>query len=697
MALTLHSPIEDLPHATATHVRALHRCGIATVDDLLTYAPRDYDDVSTILPIRALERDVRCTVSGTLYDITTTRSYRKRMRITSATLQDAAGDTIRVVWFNDRYIGSTLRAPCAVRISGTVGADLSGLILTNPEVERAARPPIHTARLVPIYSETRGLTSRWLRWRIYETLTALREHITDIVPEDIRKSLHLPDRFTALRHLHFPRSHKHAELARKCRAFEEMLVVQLHAQRTRQTISDSHAHAMPDSIAAAKRFTDTLPFSLTTAQRRAVRAICTDMTKTTAMNRLLNGDVGSGKTVVAATAISVAREHGHQSALMAPTEVLAKQHFSTLRTLLPDATIALLCGAQKQRNDTRTTRPTLLRAIAAGEVDIIVGTHALISDDIHFHDLALAVIDEQHRFGVAQRSALQHYVSTAHDGNTHRIPHTLSMTATPIPRSLALALFGDMDVSVIDELPSGRQPVTTRVVGALERDQVYAAVREQLRKGRQAYIILPLVEQSGTESLAHVKAATQEAKTLQHTVFPDATVDVVHGRLSARDKDAVMQRFREGAIDVLVATAVVEVGVDVPNATVMIIEGAERFGLSQLHQFRGRIGRGTHPSYCYLFTSKHCDPPPERLQILARSTDGFTIAEEDLALRGAGQFFGTRQSGVPDIAMAHITNVRLIEHARNSAAEILHRDPSLRKHRALRYALSHFAKTITLS
>ncbi len=691
---TTTTPIAELSQVDQKHARALERLGITTINDLLYHFPARYDDFSTIYKISALGRDMAVTIAGIVQRVTSTRSFKKRMTITTAIIADDTG-SVRLVWFNDRFVGNSLKDGMAIRVSGMVSADFDGVLMTNPVFERAARPPVNTARLVPIYPETAGVTSRWLRWKIDEYLRTIAT-IPNIIPEEIRTRLNLPDRAAALRYIHFPRTNDHAELARKYFAFEEMLLVQLQALRIKRRWHSEKAPRIADAAAAVHTFIKTLPFTLTDAQTRAIAAITKDLATDQPMNRLINGDVGSGKTVVAAAAAYAVAAAGKQIAILAPTEVLARQHYASLRAMFAhtDFACALMTGAYKFFGDKKVTRPTMLKRLKDGAAQIIIGTHAFISDDVHFHKLALVVVDEQHRFGVAQRSAMQRKTCTLDDGSTQTIPHFLTMTATPIPRSLALAFFGDVDLSVLDEMPHGRKPIKTTVVGSMERDNTYALIRRQLAKGRQAYVILPLVESSGKESLAHVKAATQEAQELQESVFTDFTVGLIHGRMKAQEKDAVMQRFNDGAIDVLVATAVVEVGVDVPNATVMIIEGAERFGLSQLHQFRGRIGRGTQQSYCFLFASKTVDPPPERLRILAQNTSGFAIAEEDMKLRGPGQFFGTRQSGLPDIAMANITNIRLIEHAKTAAQEILDRDADLATHPVLKKALARFEQTI---
>ena len=692
--LVFTSPITDMPRISDTHAKHLARLGIHTVEDLLYHFPSRYDDFSKIYKIAAIERDMQVTLAGTVSKLRSHRSFKKRMTVTSAMLTDDTA-SVRLVWFNDRFVGQSLRDGMAIRVSGTVGADFDGVILTNPVFERAARPPVSTARLVPIYPETSGITSRWLRWQVDEVLRTLGT-VPDIIPEDVRATLHLPDRTTALRYIHFPRTPDHATLAQKYFAFEEMLLVQLQALRIKRQWHSEKAVAIPDAPEAARTFAATLPFTLTGAQQRAVDAITRDIATETPMNRLINGDVGSGKTAVAAAAAYAVAAAGYQVAILAPTEVLARQHYSALAQMFAhtDFDCALMTGAVKMYGDRKVTRPTILKRLRSGDARIIIGTHALIGEDVHFHNLALVVIDEQHRFGVAQRAAMQRKTRAVDDGSASTIPHFLSMTATPIPRSLALAFFGDVDLSVLDEMPRGRKPIKTTVVGSLERRKTYTFIKKQLAAGRQAYVILPLVETSGKESMAHVKAATAEAAELQKTVFADYSVGLVHGRMKAADKDRVMRQFHNGVIDVLVATAVVEVGVDVPNATVMIIEGAERFGLSQLHQFRGRIGRGSHQSYCFLFSSKNVDPPPERLRILAHNTSGFDIAEEDMKLRGPGQFFGTRQSGLPDIAMANITNVRLIEHAKTFATRILDDDPTLAEHALLAKALAKFENDV---
>ncbi len=694
MTTMFATALTEIGRITPLHHKKLEKLGISTVRDLLYHLPTRYDDYSQIYKISEVERDYdKVTLAGTISDVRSNRSWKKRMTITNAVLHDASGN-IRLVWFNDKFAGSSLENGMPIRVSGKVGADFDGLIMTNPVFERAARMPVNTARLVPIYRETAGLTSRWLRWQIHELLKQ-RIAVPDIIPESIREELNLPNRATALRNIHFPRSAEHAALAEKYFAFEEMFIVQIHSLRVKKHWSKAKAIALS---ATPHNFITTLPFALTNAQKSAIDTITRDITRTAPMNRLLNGDVGSGKTVVAASAAEVALASGYQVAILAPTEVLARQHYETFVKLFAhtDYQIALLTGSSRMINGKNTTRKRLLARIAEGEVGLIIGTHALIQDDVHFAQLALVVVDEQHRFGVQQRAALQERAGTIDDGTSKTIPHFLTMTATPIPRSLALAFFGDLDLSVLDEMPNNRKTIKTKVVGALEREQTYQFIRNELLDGFQCYVILPLVDVSQSETLTHIKSAIAEQEHLQREIFPTFRVGLLHGRMKSKEKQKIMEQFKNKELDILVSTAVVEVGIDVPNASTMIIEGAERFGLSQLHQFRGRIGRGERQSHCFLFTSKTVGTTPERLEVIAANSSGFDIAQADLELRGPGAFFGTRQSGMPDITMANIKNIKLIELARTHAQELLQKDPDLTSHAQLSHALTQYQTNVHL-
>lgn len=614
-----------------------------------------------------------------------------------AHIQDESG-TVRAVWFNQPYISDQLLEGRAVRLSGKISEDAKGLYFSNPAWERSSREPTNTGRLVPIYPETEGVTSRWLRWQL-GGLIDLVDDIEDPIPSDMLDALHLPDIKTSLQYIHFPISENQYLLAQKRFAFQNMLLVQLASLSSRQAWEKENAVSITFDNEVIKNFVDSLPFQLTGAQKKASFEILKDLENSRPMNRLLNGDVGSGKTVVAAIASLSAINSGYQVALMAPTEVLARQHFESISKLFSKQNIpvALLTNSYKLTNDLPLTtnnvkREDLLKNIRSGKINIVIGTHALIQKDVKFKNLALVIVDEQHRFGVQQRAYLQKEIAIINDGLPGKIPHLLSMTATPIPRTLTLAFFGDLDLSILDEMPKNRKPIITKIVLPSKREEAYDLVRQEISKGRQAFIIFPLVEES--EKLSELKAATKEHERLSRDVFPDLKLGLLHGKLKAKEKESVMQDYKDKKYDILVATSVVEVGIDVPNASVIIIEDADRFGLSQLHQFRGRVGRGKHQSYCLLFAGKGKSSENKRLKALEKNSDGFAIAEEDLKLRGPGEFFGTRQSGIPDIAMQHIGNVKLVEISRNYARELIGVDPTLNKHKLLKKELGKFTTNV---
>jgi ATP-dependent DNA helicase RecG len=700
--LSLDSPIKFIPRIGPKYQKILDKMGLRTVRDLLLYFPFRYDDFSRVAPVSTEFIDQLITVEGIITKTKNTRLFRKRMTLTEIRIEDENGKELKAVWFNQPFILETLRSGMAVRLSGKL--TLSGKIfsMTNPAWERSGRDATNTARLVPVYSETAGITSKWIRWQIKTMLPAARE-LDDIIPRDISQKYHLYDTEEMVTQLHFPKNRTELTRAQKTLAFQEMLLVQLKALQVKKVWEGKSAIKIGFDEALIKNFVDRLPFKLTDAQRKASFEILRDTEKPQPMNRLLNGDVGSGKTVVAAIAAFQVTAAGHQAAIMAPTEVLAKQHFENFCELFEgnDNAIALLTNSYQIINKSissqisknkKTARINLLEDLAQGKIDLLIGTHALIQKDVKFKDLALVIIDEQHRFGVAQRAALQSETILINDGRPASIPHLLTMTATPIPRTLAIAFFGSLDLSVLDEMPKNRKPIETKTVGPEERRKVYEFIRKQIQEGRQAFVILPLVEQSKSESMADVKAATQEYERLSEEIFPEFKLGLLHGRLKAKEKEEVMRDFKDKKSQVLVSTSVVEVGIDVPNATVMIIENAERFGLSQLHQFRGRIGRSNYQSCCFLFSGGDS----ERLKAMEETNDGFEIAERDLKLRGPGQFFGTVQSGIPDIAMENLTNIKLIKFARAEAQEILAQDPLLKNHPVLRDELKKFEEKIHL-
>jgi ATP-dependent DNA helicase RecG len=574
-----------------------------------------------------------------------------------------------------------------VALSGKVTAFRGQKQMENPEWEALEGESLHTRRLVPVYPGTEGLPQRLVRRLARDAVDTFAERLEETLPDDVRGRLGVMPLAPAMREIHFPDSLRQAEEARRRFALEELLYIELGVVRRRQLWQRAGAApelALPQSVRDG--FEGSLPFALTAAQRRAVDDLLRDVERSVPMNRLLEGDVGSGKTVVAATALLAAVASGYQGAIMAPTEVLAEQHYRTFCTLLSDGEEGLWREVFSPGYLDRPLRVTLLRGslrasekgaaqdrIARGETDIAIGTQALIQGEVSFQRLGLVVVDEQHRFGVEQRAALRQKGAS---------PHVLVMTATPIPRTLALTVYGDLDVTVLDEMPPGRPPVKTHRLRPDQRQQAYDFLHKQVGAGRQAYVICPLVEES--EAVA-ARAAVQEHERLCAEVFPDLRVGLLHGRMTPGEKDAVMRAFRDGGLDVLVSTAVVEVGIDVPNATVMLVEGADRFGLAQLHQFRGRVRRSSEQAYCLLLSENPSEEAQERLHIMETTHDGFELAEEDLRLRGPGEYFGTRQSGLPDLKVARLTDVALIEQARAEATRMLEDDPDLRRpeHRAL--------------
>jgi ATP-dependent DNA helicase RecG len=684
---SLDRPVTTLRGVSATYARRLERLNIRTVRDLLFHLPRRYDDYSRLKRIDELRYGEEVTLVGTVWD-TKTRQARNGLHITTCIVADNSG-TIEVTWFNQPYLASRLRPGREIVLSGRVEEYLGRLTFQSPTWEPLEREQLHTGRLVPVYPLTEGLSDRWLRRLIKTTLDGYVSQVVDPLPAYLRSQERLLDLAAALRAVHFPRNQEEIAQARRRLCFEEFLLVQLGVLRKRHAWRSRRGMAAPPSP-AVERFFTALPFRLTAAQERAWRQISVDLAQATPMSRLLQGDVGSGKTVVAVAAMLQVVASGLQAALMAPTEILATQHFDTICRLIGELTlprdggreepvrVALLTGSLRARE-----KAEVREAIAAGEVDIVVGTHALIQEGVQFQRLGLVIVDEQHRFGVQQRTSLRQ------KGDGDLVPHLLVMTATPIPRTLALTIYGDLDLSVIDELPPNRQRVITHLIAPRERERAYQFVRAQVEKGHQAFIICPLIEE--TDKM-EAKAATEEYERLQEEVFPDLRLALLHGRMNADEKDAVMEAFRNGEYDVLVSTAVVEVGIDVPNATVMLIEGANRFGLAQLHQFRGRVGRGEAQSYCLLISDSAAQEAMDRLAIVARTHDGFALAEEDLRLRGPGEFFGTRQSGLPDLKVATLSDGRILEDARRVARTIFESDPDLAQpaHAALRERVSSF-------
>ncbi len=678
----LDSPVTRMPGIKGAIAHKLERLGVRTIRDMLYLFPRRYDDFSALKTIHELVYGEEVTLVGTVWQVKN-RTTQRGITLTEAILSDATG-TMQVTWFNQPYLARQLTPGRQIVVSGKVDAYLGRLVFQSPQWEPLDRDLIHTARIVPVYPLTEGLSATWLRKQMWRLVEMWATRVPDPLPAAIRERQQLYDLPTALAQIHFPSDQDSLRQARRRLAFNEFLLIQLGVLRQRREWNRQPGRPLAVDQALLQRFLDHLPYKLTGAQQRALDEILRDLQQTRPMGRLLQGDVGSGKTVVAAAALLMTVANGYQAVLMAPTEILAEQHYKTLVGLL-DANqhggeqtaprIGLLVGKLKGAE-----KAAMQEAIAAGQIDIVVGTHAVIQEGVNFANLGLAIIDEQHRFGVAQRAAIR---------QKGFAPHVLVMTATPIPRTLALTVYGDLDLSIIDEMPPGRQAIKTRCLTSRERERAYQFVRSQVAQGRQAFIICPLIEES---EKIEAKAATAEYERLQKEVFPTLKLGLLHGKLPPDEKEAVMSAFYQGDLHILVSTSVVEVGIDVPNATVMVVEGANRFGLAQLHQFRGRVGRGEHQSYCLLLADNASAEAEARLQALERTQDGFALAEEDLKLRGPGEFFGTRQSGLPDLKVAKLSDVHVLEQARAEAAELFRQDPDLSRpeHAALAMQVREF-------
>lgn len=677
--LSLGDPVTAITGIDKAYGERLAHVGVRTVRDLLLYFPRRHENFASVTPIAGIRPGMQTTVRAEVYQIERIFTPKKHMQIARATVSDDSG-RMTIVWFNQPYIASQLHPGDQLLFAGT--AELNGgLVMKNPDYERVSKDPTHSARIVPIYPETRGLTSRWLRAKILPLLH-LVQGFEEILPLELVNRRRLMPRATALKQVHFPDSVETLGQARDRLAFEEIFVNQVAVQQAKRARKLHPARAIPFDEVSARAFVAALPFRLTNAQRRAAWQILKDMTRPEPMNRLLEGDVGSGKTVVAAMAMHHVARHGFQSMLLAPTEILARQHAEVIESLLRPfgIVVGMLLGGTPS-----AARRALLASAADGSLNVLVGTHALIEDDVRFSALALAVVDEQHRFGVQQRLAVR---------QGELWPHFLSMTATPIPRTLGLTLFGDLDISVLDEMPPGRPPVATRLVPPDERPAAYAFVREQVAAGRQVFVICPLIQES--DKLG-VRSAIEEVEKLRTDVFPELAdrIGLLHGRMKSAEKEAVMLRFQRGEVAILVATSVVEVGIDIPNATVMMIEGADRFGLAQLHQFRGRVGRGAHQSSCLLFTDVDDPETIRRLTALVSHQSGFDLAEIDFQLRGMGDLHGLRQHG-HEFTIASLLDRVLISDAQAEAARLLERDPTLDGEPALRRQLEAYRRVFAL-
>ena len=684
---SLDSPVTAVKGISTALAAKFGKLGVRTIRDLLYFFPHRHIDYSRLKTISELDEGVEQTIIANVWQAQETRPGGRRS--TEAIVGDETGN-IRVVWFNQPYLARKLTTNARVILSGRVSLFKGRLVFQSPEWELVEGQDFtHTGRLVPVYPLTQGMRARQVRKIMKDFVNIWAAQMTDFLPSDLRERLELLELPVAISQAHFPDDGTINSKARMRLAFDELFLLQLGVMdRKREWQQSRPGTPLDTELPVVADFIESLPFTLTGAQQRVLTEVMNDLSKTQPMSRLLQGEVGSGKTVVATAALLAAVASGFQGAFMVPTEILAEQHFTTVCGLLArmgmehdegyvkiydgitdsPLKVALLIGDINQAG-----KKVIGRQIQRGEIDIVIGTHALVQKRVEYHKLGLAVVDEQHRFGVEQRSALREKGFS---------PHMLVMTATPIPRTLALTLYGDLDLSVINELPPGRQVVQTKWLKPEQRASAYAFVRKQVGEGRQAFVICPLIEESDSIT---AQAAVVEYERLSDQVFPDLRLGLLHGRLSSTEKDAVMESFRAGELDILVSTTVIEVGIDVPNATVMLVESAERFGLSQLHQLRGRVGRGTAQSYCMLLAGNPTEVGRERLDIIEKTQDGFELAEADLRLRGPGEFFGTRQSGLPDLRMARISDVALLELARNEAVRLFEIDPGLARqgHRLL--------------
>lgn len=667
MALHLSTPVTALPGIGGTAEKDLRNLGVGSVRDLLLYLPFRYDDYSLVKPLSSLRHDDTVTVTGRVRAIESRPSKSGRVTLTEAIVENETGE-VKVTWFNQPYITKTLRAGSVAAFAGRVDARFGAATLVSPVWEPAGRRE-NTGRIIPVYGLSGTLTQRRVRDGIRSSLAAAIE-LLDFLPIDILDAESFPSREIAIRDIHFPESRASLDAAIARLKFDELFLHQLMFADVRRAREVRPARPIPMDAEHLKSFVASLPFAITNAQRKAAWEIVQDCERDRPMNRLLEGDVGSGKTAVAAIAIANVKRAGFSSAYLAPTEILASQQAAALLRFL-GAGVGLLTASMAKVDGEDVPRKALLDAVSLGRVTCLAGTHALLQG-IEIPNLTLVVVDEQHRFGVQQRKALL---------ERSPAPHLLSMTATPIPRSLALTIYGDLDLSILDQMPNGRKPVTTRLVFEKDKKPMWDHVLREVQEGRQAFVVCPLIDESDTMG---AKSVAEVTKIVEKVMPRTVRVGVLHGKLSSDDKAAAIGAFREGGIDVLVSTTVVEVGVDVPNATVMVISGAERFGLSQLHQLRGRVGRSDVQSYCYLMPDGWSPDAKERLTAMTRTNNGFELAEIDLKLRGAGNVFGTAQSGFPDFKLATPSDVDLMKKTRDWASRVLETDLDLAEHPLLK-------------
>jgi len=690
--MDLNTNIAALSKVGTTTAVRLKRLGLQTVGDLIFYFPFRYEDYSEIRLIKDLFVTENVTIKVKVQMIANRRTRNKRKSLTEALVGDGSGE-MKVVWFNQPYLSKTIKVGDELFLSGKYDGDrvqmvspeyeradanvannrnandanfgnMINMIFTDTTDNRKINSTVHTARIVPVYHLTDSVTQKQVRFLLSQCRRVM-ESIEDYLPVEIKEKNKFLNLSEALANIHFPESDRLAKESERRLKFDELFMIQLAIAKMKKDLKSNKSFKLAFLEKQTREFVDSLPFTLTDAQKKCAWEIIRDLEQDKPMNRMLEGDVGAGKTVVVAVAMVNVILNGYKAVIMAPTEILATQHYNGLRKLYSKqkADICLMTGSKREVNGEKISKKDLLEKLKNGEVDIIVGTHAVIQENVEIKDLGLVVVDEQHRFGVKQRKAL-----LERDKEKNLMPHFLSMTATPIPRTLVLTLYGDLDLSIINQMPPGRKPIITRVVYEQQRLKAYDFIAEQIKEGRQIFVICPLIDPSDTLG---VKSVKQEHEVLDKQVFPDLNIGLMHGRLKAKEKEEVMNDFYNKKYDILVSTSVIEVGIDVPNATIMMIEGADRFGLAQLHQFRGRVGRGEHQSYCFLFSDNNSMQTRKRLKFMESCSDGFKLAEKDLMLRGPGEVYGTRQSGLPDLKIAKLTDVEIIQLAQREAQGII--------------------------
>jgi ATP-dependent DNA helicase RecG len=709
------------------HKKALRKLGIVTVSDLLHHLPQRYENISDIQSVSGLNKGQDAVVFGQLGGLKTRKAWKSKMPISEGWIEDGTA-RIKIMWFNQPYLAKMLTDGIYVKAAGKVAGSEGKLYLTNPEIEKLDSLPIdrHDSifngtenlddTIYPVYRETKGVTSKWFYHSVQKCFsTGVLDALVDPIPAAVLSRYNLPSLSTALIWIHTPKKADHAESARKRFAFEEVFYIQIAKAKERAAVTVSSSYVVETNAEHIEEFTKRFPFPLTDAQNRAIDAILTDFGGKHPMSRLLEGDVGSGKTAVAATtayAVATSRppeglasklQYGNlQVAYMAPTEILAKQHFESFIQYFKHLPIQIGLvtgsGCFKFPSKSNPLKPTpiskaqLLKWVKNGEIPILIGTHALIYKSVEFKHLAHVIIDEQHRFGTNQRRALAKKDVV--------MPHLLSMTATPIPRTLALTVYGDLDISLLDEMPKGRKPIITKIYTPSQMEEVYEHIKGELKTGRQAYVICPRIDEPdpSKENALQLKSVKQEAERLKSQIFKTARIDILHSKMTPKEKDSVMERFLKHEIDILVATSVIEVGVNVPNATNIIIEGAERFGLAQLHQLRGRVVRGTYQPYCFAVTTKDTSGKTgktmERLKALTEAKNGFELAEYDLTLRGSGELYGMKQWGLTDLGMEAIKNIKMVEAARKEAQALIAHDPELSLYPQIKARITEVSKNL---